>query len=388
MTGTVDGNWLRAQLLAALQAQGFTLRETAPGRLRLVPPAGKDALRAVHAAAREAQLRRHAAFLFRCWPRARQHLADGREVVPDRIEPLLEPADAGEAADLFRFFRLVYWSLPYFKGYGRRLRFLVRDASTGKLIGLLGMQSPPLDLRCRDEALGLDRARKVEVVNRSLDVYTLGALPPYNRLLGGKLVAMLAVAAEVREAYRRRYDGAVTWLDGRRLPADLLFLTTTSAYGRSSIYNRLHFRGQPVAEPLGFTAGTGTFHIPDHLFPHIRTFLAQHGLDVRTGFGHGPRRRLQFAVLALHRLGLDADLVVHGIPRQVFLFRFAENLEEVVRDPTAPVRWRDWPAADLAAAWRRRWGVPRARRVDDWREFRPARFLGEVERQLAALVGG
>lgn len=384
-TGPVDTAWLREQILQALERQGFTLVVDARGRPRLLAPHDKTGLQAVHAAAREAQLRRHARFLFRFWPRARQHLADGREVIPESIEPMLEPADDGEAADLFRFFRLVYWSLPYFKGYGRRLRFLVRDAATGKLIGLLGMQSPPIDLGCRDRALGLTRPDKVETVNRSLDVYTLGALPPYNLLLGGKLVAMLAVSAEVREAYRRRYEGAVTWLQGRRLPADLLFLTTTSAYGRSSIYNRLTFRGRPVAEPLGFTARTGTFHLPDELFPHIRAFLAQHGLDPRTGFGYGPRRRLQFAVLAMRRLGLDPELIVHGIPRQVFLFRLAENLEEVLCEGARP-RFRDWATTELAEEWRRRWGIPRAQRVIEWRDFRPSRYLSEVERQLTALV--
>jgi hypothetical protein len=36
-----------------------------------------------------------------------------------------------------------------------------------------------------------------------LDAYVLGAVPPYNRLLGGKLVAAMLRTKEVRDAFRQ-----------------------------------------------------------------------------------------------------------------------------------------------------------------------------------------
>ncbi len=40
------------------------------------------------------------------------------------------------------------------------------------------------------------------------DITVCGAVPPYNAILGGKLVAMLAAGPEMVEAYRERYQEA------------------------------------------------------------------------------------------------------------------------------------------------------------------------------------
>ena len=78
------------------------------------------------------------------------------------------------------------------------------------------------------------------------DITVCGAVPPYNPILGGKLVAMLAASPEVVEAYRRRYRDAeseiASSMAGRPIvrPAELVFLGTTSLYGvASSQYNRV-----------------------------------------------------------------------------------------------------------------------------------------------------
>jgi hypothetical protein len=61
-------------------------------------------------------------------------------------------------------------------------------------------------------------------------------VPPYNELLGGKLVAMLMTSPEVVLEYRRRYGGIpsviASSMAGRPVvrPADLVFLGTTSLY--------------------------------------------------------------------------------------------------------------------------------------------------------------
>ena len=72
-----------------------------------------------------------------------------------------------------------------------------------------------------------------------MDAFVLGAAPPYDLLLGGKLVALLATSREVQDLFHERYGNRVTLIGQRDPQAQLALLTTTSALGRSSVYNRL-----------------------------------------------------------------------------------------------------------------------------------------------------
>ena len=79
-----------------------------------------------------------------------------------------------------------------------------------------------------------------------LDITICGAVPPYNALLGGKLVAMLLTGPEVVQAYNARYAKACSMIASSiagkavvRKP-NLVWLGTTSLYGvGSSQYNRI-----------------------------------------------------------------------------------------------------------------------------------------------------
>src|SRR5262249_38282873 len=78
------------------------------------------------------------------------------------------------------------------------------------------------------------------------DITVCGAIQPYNAILGGKLVAMLAASPEVLLEYRRRYSDAeseiASSIAGRSVIREptLVLLATTSLYGvGSSQYNRI-----------------------------------------------------------------------------------------------------------------------------------------------------
>jgi hypothetical protein len=94
---------------------------------------------------------------------------------------------------LFRY-ACAHWSIPVSSGYGRRLRFLVKDESNGKLIGLFGLGDPVYSMRARDEWIKWDSSAKKERLYNVMDAYVLGAVPPYASLLCGKLVAMLVLS--------------------------------------------------------------------------------------------------------------------------------------------------------------------------------------------------
>lgn len=358
----IETDDLRRLVLERLTALGFMHQ----GDTLLLPSDDKTLVRQLHEPARHIELVRRQDWLKRYLSQFLPYFAHGSEIDPQRIHPMLVEVTTPIQHDLFRVARLL-WALPFSQGYGRRLRFLIMDEANGKLIGVLALQSPPIGFPARDRLFHYPqpRRRKEELVNQTMDIQTLGAVPPYNRLLGGKLVGLAAASNEIREAYHRKYSGRVTEMERSILPAHLVALTTTSAFGRSSIYNRLRYHDIHIAESIGYTEGYGSFHLME-LYPLFREFLEERGISTRGGFGTGPRRKWQTIRRALDIIGFKNDFLRNGVKREVFLFRLVDNLEFYMEGRTTEPKYRDLPFVDLADYWRERWLLPRAQRVDGW----------------------
>lgn len=337
-------------------------------RLRaLAEDPSKELCRALHAPAVTAARRRSRDWVRWKFPQYAEHFANGDEIAPEKIQPRLVEVVRPWQADLFRLARLT-WSLPFSKGFGRRLRFLIVDEANDKLMGILGLQSPPLDLPARDRLFDYPPGQKVGFVNQTMDVFTLGAVPPYGRLLGGKLVALAAASDEVRAAYTLKYEKALTWMGQAALPARLVALTSTSAFGRSSLYNRLKFQDRWVARSVGFTEGYGSFHLAT-LYPLMRDYLEAQGVSTRGGFGRGPKIVWQTCARTFDLLGLPRDLLKHGVRREVFLFPLIHELAAFMAGQLKAPHFYEQPFAELAAWWHARWLLSRARRIEGWQKW-------------------
>jgi hypothetical protein len=369
----LNADEIRSLIFSELTSLGFQLNEN--GDI-LISFASKEDAKRLHRPAREKFLSRNIEWIRRNFRKYENYFANGEEIIPGQIAPVLVQVQESWQSDLFRLARF-YWSIPYSHGFGRRLRFLILDSSNGKLIGIFGLQSPPITFPVRDRLFEYPSGQKELLVNQTMDIFTLGALPPYNRLLGGKLVAMAACSDEVREAYRLAYKGRVTEMEKRVLPAHLVALTTTSAFGRSSIYNRLKYKGQLLAESLGFTNGYGNFHL-QRLYPLFKEYLDSIGIDTKGGYGTGPKRSWQLIRLALNHLNVSADLLKHGIQREAFLFRLIENLDEYMCGKNKKPIYKHLPFVDLAAHWKERYLLPRSERVDGWHRWDKQEILKDI----------
>lgn len=364
---------IRSLIFSELMSLGFQLNDK--GDI-LVSFASKEDAKRLHRPAREEFLGRNLEWIKCNFRKYGDYFANGEEVIPRQINPVLIQLQENWQSDLFRLARF-YWSIPYSHGFGRRLRFLILDTSNGKLIGIFGMQSPPITFPVRDKLFEYPSEQKEILVNQTMDIFTLGALPPYNRLLGSKLVAMAVCSNEVRNAYRLLYGGRVTEMKKRVLPAHLVALTTTSAFGRSSIYNRLKYKGALLAESLGFTNGYGNFHL-QRLYPLFKNYLESIGVDTKGGYGTGPKRSWQLIRLALDRLGISSDLLKHGVEREAFLFRLVDNLEEFMSGKSERPLYKNLPFEDLAAYWRERYLLPRSERIDGWHDWDKQEILKDI----------
>lgn len=335
----------------------------------------KDVIRTIHVASRnhEAGSRRAAAFAL--YQKHRDCFVSGAELDPSAIKPVLVLIDdrADEWGDVFRIARWT-WSMPYSAGYGRRLRFVVWDDHHQAVIGIIGLQSPPVDLAARDSLFEYPAGRKLEFVNRTLDAFTIGAVPPYSNLLGGKLVAGLVASTEIRQAYWRVYANKITRMQRKRIAQPLVAITTTSAFGRSSIYNRLRFKDRLLAEPIGYTRGTGSVHL-EPFYPHILDLIRTEEPNLKVGdYGNGPKRKWQHFKRGLDMLGVHRRYFDHGLRREVFLYRLVDGLENGMSGG-AFGRALELSTKSYTAFWKERWAMPRAQRDPTWRSFEPDAYF-------------
>ncbi len=105
---------------------------------------------------------------------------------------------------------------------------------------------------------------------------------------------------------QKKYSRRKTWLENRVLPSKLLFVTTSSAFGKSSMYERIKFYDEHVGKFIGYTAGADTFFISDKLYLELLDYLSRLGYDATRGYGTGPSRKLQFITIALTKIGIKS----------------------------------------------------------------------------------
>ena len=120
--------------------------------------------------------------------------------------------------------------------------------------------------------------RSARLVN-IMDAYVLGALPPYNSLLGGKLIACLLRSRELYDDFAKIYGGTTGIISRAGKEGSSACGHDLLINGRSSVYNRLKFDGIEYLRPIGYTGGWGHFHIPDKLFSELRAYLRDVGAN-------------------------------------------------------------------------------------------------------------
>ncbi len=370
---------LKERIIKVLEEQGFKINPH-------VRPISfdKETFRRIQNKARLEQILIHKKFLQKKFNRIKKFCKDGKDIEPEKISLELREVFPDSLEEvLFRWWNLIWWSIPYQRPYGRQIRFLLWDITHDMPFGLILLQSPILKMEVRDKYLEIPTEKLDLWVNQSMHAQRVGALPPYNEILGGKMVALALTSDEIREAYKKKYNSSKTILKERHIPSDLLFITTTSAYGKSSIYNRLKYNGETVAMSLGYTKGSGTFHIPENLYFEILDFLASKGVDVSRGYGHGPSRKLKLISRAFRLLGLR-EFEYHGIKREFYLFPLVKNLKEVIKNNKNPI-YVDRPFKKLVEYWKERWALPRSKRKPNWKNFKFETFFKEVEKLLEGL---
>ena len=116
---------LREKIIDVLRDQGFKINPH-------VRPAGcsKRTYRRIQSKARLEQLALHKKFLQEKLSKVKNYCRDGRDIDPDKISVELREVLSGSLEEiLFRWWNLVWWSIPYQRSYGRQMRFILKPCS-------------------------------------------------------------------------------------------------------------------------------------------------------------------------------------------------------------------------------------------------------------------
>jgi len=189
----------------------------------------------------------------------------------------------------------------------------------------------------------LRRAKAEAVGTEIADLTVCGAVAPYNAILGGKLVSMLAVSPSVIEIYRERYAEYASIIAssvaGRAVKrrSNLVYVGTTALYGSiSSQYNRLRLpksvlKGSKdvVFQELGRSRSFGTSHLSsDSVSALVRLAeQARVGVRVNSIFGEGVNPKMRKIREGFDLLGWPSDdLLQHRRQRIVYGVNLVQNL--------------------------------------------------------------
>lgn len=374
---TADAN-LKRKIRRHFTNLGFT--KASDGSL-ILPGVGKDAVRKLHSGQRAERLADSERFLKRASDELLGYFANGDEIDPSKIELALIRVDTkSEDSKLFRLASMT-WSVPVSVGFGRRLRYLVWDQHHQRLAGIVALGDPVFNLSVRDNLIGWDSAGRGKRLVNIMDAYVLGAVPPYNMLLVGKVIACLIRSQEVYDDFAEAYGGTVGLISGKRKRANLLAVTTSSSMGRSSVYNRLRLDGDSYFKAVGYTLGWGHFHVTDRLFLEMRDYLRikKHRYADQHEYGEGPNWRLRTIRAALLELDINQAVLRHGIQREVYLCTLAENALDILKSGRGtPDVSRLETVCAISEKAKARWIVPRAERRPEFKAWRREDILNLV----------
>ncbi|MBX3000191.1 MAG: DUF4338 domain-containing protein [Caldilineaceae bacterium] len=230
----------------------------------------------------------------------------------------------------------------------------------------------------------LIRANKKQKVGINLmDIIVCGAIPPYNILLGGKLVAMLLAGPQVVADYRRKYErqasNIASQLKGQTVVRDptLVFLGTTSLYASNSTqYNRIRIPtpdGEEIRyQRLGLTKGYGSVQFSADTRAHLANLLATTNSArlINNRFGEGVNPKLRLVSAGISAVGISAvdKFIKHRSQRIVYGVSLCRNTYPFLRgEETSPdffFQQDDLNAVEsemamIIAYWRNGWLLPR-----------------------------
>lgn len=237
-----------------------------------------------------------------------------------------------------------------------------------------------------------------------MDIIVCGSIPPYNTLLGGKLVSMLLASPQIVHDYQEKYTGYASTIASKmkgeevRRDSRLVFLGTTSLYSNSSSqYNRIAIpvigqHGESIRFiRYGLTEGYGSVHfssVTADALTELQEFI-QGARLINNRFGEGVNPKLRRLRTGLASIGLSSadtflrhrsQRIVYGLPlgRNSYKFLCGETDDPEYYFEAKTVVECQQATTDICNYWATRWLLSRIqskRFLEEVQNFRSENFL-------------
>ena len=241
--------------------------------------------------ARDSQLKAEKSFIQRI---QRGNITDlfinGSDLEIDNILPRIHICNSSRDFEILKYCRLLQ-SVPNANRIGRQISALIYDEGQRDpaLMGAISLASSMYTLGCRDRYFGWAgnnaKLLKDTGLRHLMDLAICIALPPYSFLLGGKLMALLAMTDPFRIEFRRKYG------------ASLLGLITTCATGlHCPIFNRIMIKKGGLYRRIGETAGYTTAFFTTHTIRAARVLTRSLNSNGNSQLSSKPIRILKQAI--------------------------------------------------------------------------------------------
>ena len=287
--------------------------------------------------------------------KVQKYIALPSDIEIDKINPYLVIVESKAEHKQLWAYATSHWSIPVTVGYGRRIRYFVFDQQNDKLIGIVGLCDPVIGLEIRDNvSIGWTKEQKLKRLYNCMTAYILGAVPPYNQILGSKLIALTLMFPEVRKEFYQKYANVSSVITGKNKKPYLVYIDTLGAFGKSAIYTRLK-----NWEFVGYTKGQSHLHITANgSWELIKQVVPKEVFDTYK-FGQGPNWKMRILKRGLRELDLSEDMLSIGWQRGYYRCTLAANWNEYLLGESRKVEWLEFSKTDLITYWYERWVNPR-----------------------------
>lgn len=362
---------LKRDVLLELEKSGFIVNKK-----KLEHDPSKENLRRLHRSAVEDLRKKYSKTLRKKEINLIKYIANGEDIVPEDIEPKLVYVDSDSKYwNLFNYIK-IHWSIPISNGYGRRLCYIVFDENNNKIIGIFGLADPVFSMGIRDNYIGWNIEQKKTNMRKVMDGFVIGSVPPYNFILGGKLVASMLFSNNVRRDFYNKYEGTKSLISGKIHSGVLVSITTLSALGKSAIYDRLKLPSGQRYISTGYSQGWGEFHFNGSNYEQMKNLvLALSGSGrKKIEWGTGFRNKREVVNKALKLLGIPRGYSKHGVKREQFIIPLAKNYKEVLCKNSKP-DYYDMSVEEISDYMKKRWILPRSCRKPEVRNWKKEEYL-------------
>ena len=363
--------WQNAFLISLkqdLKAAGFRLRNSSNGApFEVLPPDQSSQLNYMRCL-RVRQIGSAAEFISRMEASGiLNSFGYGAGIKYENVSPIIRFCRSKADHDTFRYCKFFH-RIPTTNRVGRQLRALVYDEGQTRplLMGAFELASGAYTLGSRDLFLNWQDPLKTSIkqagLKRIMDLSSVLALPPYNFIFGGKLMAALALSDVVEREFKQRYRSS------------LLGLVATSATGlHCAILNRIGLKPGGLYRRIGATAGYST------LFASARTLSRARGC--LSNFVSAPEGEFSVSVRPLYVLrealaacGISPERILRSaFPKGVYMGATSnESIESLRRGRTQ--RGPSLTTDAITGFWTEKYltrAIASPMRMAEFRSFRP-----------------